>query len=115
MNDNIQVPSAPRNQTLIVVEGKLEKNSILRILFRCFPEIPIRIENVHIYENDIYDLYHAIEEEYGELWYEDDLEIDVPFIIINPFQIKNICLEVFRLHVDQVACIRKKYEKNRLF
>lgn len=88
MNDNIQVPSAPRNQTLIVVEGKLEKNSILKILFRCFPEIPIRIENVHIYENDIYDLYHAIEEEYGELWYEDDLEIDVPFLLSRKFNIE---------------------------
>lgn len=77
-----------RNQTLIVVEGKLEKEGILKSIFRCFPEIPIRIENVHVYENNIYDLHHAIEKEYGESWYEDNLEINIPFLLNQKFQIE---------------------------
>lgn len=87
MNNNIKTDSMPRNQTLIVVEGKLEKNNILKVLFRCFPELPIRIENIHVYENDIYDLYHAIEEEYGELWFEENMEIDIPFLVSRKFDI----------------------------
>ncbi|MDO4803427.1 MAG: hypothetical protein Q4A32_01240 [Lachnospiraceae bacterium] len=66
-----------RNQTLILVEGKHEKGVLLTMLLRAFPEIPIRLENVHIYSTDIYDLYHAIEKEYGVEWYDEDDRIDV--------------------------------------
>ncbi len=87
MNNAIKIDGMPRNQTLIVVEGKLEKNNILKSLFRCFPEIPIRIENVHVYESDIYDLYHAIEEEYGALWFEENMEVDIPYLVSKRFDI----------------------------
>lgn len=86
--NNILMDSMPRNQTLIVVEGKREKENILKILFKCFPEIPISIESVHVYENNVYDLYHEIEEEYGEGWFEDDLEINIPMLICRKFDIR---------------------------
>lgn len=87
MNDYSKIENMPRNQTLVIVEGNLEKYVLLRILLKCFPEIPIQIENVHVYENDIFDLYHAIEKEYGESWYEEELEIDVPYLISRKFKI----------------------------
>lgn len=87
MNNFFQIDNMPRNQTLIVVEGKLEKYGLLKVILKCFPELPIRIENVHIYENDIYNLYHEIEKEYGELWYEEALAIDIPLLISRKFGI----------------------------
>lgn len=87
MNDYSQIDNMPRNQTLIVVEGDLEKYGLLKILLKCFPELPIRIENVHIYKNDIYNLYHEIEKEYGESWYEEALEVDIPLLVSRKFDI----------------------------
>ena len=90
MNNYFQIENMPmpRNQTLIVVEGKLEKDGLLKILFKCFPELPIQMENVHIYENDIYNLYYEIEKEYGESWYEEALAIDIPLLVSRRFDIK---------------------------
>lgn len=81
MNDYTNLDSGPRNQTLIVVEGKREKDYILRILLKSFKEIPIQMENIHVYESNIYDLYREIENEYGAQWYEDDLDINIPLLI----------------------------------
>lgn len=81
MNDYEILRNTPKNQTLILVEGDYEKNTMLRILCRCFPDSPINMKNIHIYGTDIYDLYHLIEVEYGEDWFEDSLEIDIPLLI----------------------------------
>lgn len=71
-----------RNKTLLVVEGEHEKSSLLRIVLKCFPEIPVNYENILIYGADIYDLYGDIESEYGKEWYMDEfLEINIPYII----------------------------------
>ncbi len=70
-----------RNKTLIVVEGKHEKNTLVHLLINCFPELPIELRNVHIFAADIYDLYHDIEDEYGELWYKENLDINIPLLI----------------------------------
>lgn len=81
MNDYSNIENVPRNQTLIIVEGKLEKYFLLKMLLKSFPEIPIQLDHVQVYESDIYDLYHAIEKEYGESWFEEGLEINVPYLI----------------------------------
>lgn len=73
--------SPSRNKTLVIVEGKTEKTFLLKALLLCFPEIPIKIEDVYIYSSNIYDLYRAIEDEYEETWFEDDLSIDIPLLI----------------------------------
>ena len=88
MNDYDFLKKEQRNQTLIVVEGEHEKQILLRILLTCFPEIPILDENIHVYAADIYDLYHDIEKEYEENWYESDLEIDIPMLISRRHNIK---------------------------
>lgn len=68
-----------RRQVLILVEGKHEKEILLKMLLRCFPEIPVKQENIHIYETDVYDLYNRIEKEYGADW--DEQDVDIPWII----------------------------------
>lgn len=68
-----------RSQTLLIVEGNHEKNELFRLLFRCFPEMKISMEDIWIYGTNIYMLYDDIVKEYGEEWEEDD--IDLPFVI----------------------------------
>lgn len=81
MNNYGQVGQTLRNQTLVIVEGELEKFNLLKTILKCFPKISVRFEDIHVYHSDIYDLYHAIEKEYDETWYEDGLEIDLPLLI----------------------------------
>lgn len=81
MNNVREKVTERRNQTLILVEGEHEKGVLLRILLKCFPEIPVGIEDIHVYCSDIYDLYHAIEKEYDENWYKTEDEINIPLLI----------------------------------
>ena len=70
-----------RSQTLLIVEGNHEKNKLFWLLFKCFPEISIDMENVWIYGTNIYLLYEDIVKEYGENWAEEEIDIDLPFVI----------------------------------
>ncbi len=85
MNDNADTKT--RNQTLIIVEGVLEKDTVLKLLSMCFPEMNLYLPNVHIYGTKIYDLYHMIEKEYGEDWFEQGMEINIPYLISKKLDI----------------------------
>ena len=63
----------------MVVEGNHEKNKLFDLIFKCFPEININLENVWIYGTNIYMLYEDIVKEYGTGWTAED--IDLSFII----------------------------------
>ena len=45
-----------RRQNLLIVEGKHEKNELFGLLFRCFPEMQISMEDISIYGTNIYIL-----------------------------------------------------------
>lgn len=80
-----------RSQTLLIVEGNHEKNRLFWLIFQCFPEINIDIDNVWVYGTNIYMLYEDIKKEYGADWAVDD--IDLPFVIsrkqdLNPLRYK---------------------------
>lgn len=68
-----------RSQNLLIVEGNHEKNNLFALLFRCFPEMNIDMEDVWIYATNIYQLYEDIVKEYGEDWPETD--VDLPFVV----------------------------------
>lgn len=68
-----------KGRNLLIVEGNHERNELFELIFRCFPEININLENVWIYGTNIYMLYEDIVKEYGEGWAAED--IDLPFII----------------------------------
>ena len=70
-----------RSQTLLIVEGNHEKNELFWLLFKCFPEINIDMDNVWIYGTNIYVLYEDIVKEYGADWATDEMDIDLPFVI----------------------------------
>ena len=78
-----------RRQNLLIVEGKHEKNELFRLLFRCFPEMQISMEDIWIYGTNIYILYDDIVKEYGEEWENDD--IDLPFVISKKQGRKPLC------------------------
>ncbi|MCM1124086.1 MAG: hypothetical protein NC416_16005 [Eubacterium sp.] len=68
-----------RRQNLLIVEGNHERDKLFSLIFRCFPEMNIDMEDVWIYGTNIYMLYEDIVKEYGDRWTED--EIDLPFVI----------------------------------
>lgn len=67
-----------RSKVLLIVEGNHEKNKLLNRILQSFPEMNIDKENILIYETNIYMLLSKIIEEYGEDWYEQD--IDIPYL-----------------------------------
>ncbi len=70
-----------RRQNLLIVEGHHEKNKLFWLIFMCFPEININMEEIWIYGTNIYQLYDDIVKEYGEKWAEENEDIDLPFVI----------------------------------
>lgn len=65
-----------RGQNLLIVEGNHEKNRLFWLLFSCFPEIDIRMDDIWIYGTNIYMLYGDIEREYGSGWEEVDIDFE---------------------------------------
>jgi len=68
-----------RNKVLLIVEGQHEKEKLLTRMLASFPEINIEIDNIWIYETNIYMLISKIIQEYGDDWFEQD--IDLPYLI----------------------------------
>lgn len=68
-----------RSQNLLIVEGSHEKNVLFKLLFKCFPELKIDMDEIWIYGTNIYILYNDIVKEYGGEWYNED--VDLPFVI----------------------------------
>lgn len=79
MNDYNHEILRKRHRNLIIVEGEKEENKLFQIIFQTFPEIDISIDDILIYGTNIYVLYNDIIKEYGEMWFEDD--VDLPFIV----------------------------------
>lgn len=77
-----------RCQNLLIVEGNHEKNKLFQLLFRCFPEMKISIDDIWIYGTNIYMLYNNIVSEYGDNWDEDD--VDLPFVISKKQGMNNL-------------------------
>ena len=70
-----------RSQNLLIVEGHHEKNKLFWLIFKCFPEININMNEIWIYGTNIYQLYNDIVKEYGEEWADENADIDLPFVI----------------------------------
>ncbi|MCH5267164.1 MAG: hypothetical protein J1E62_02365 [Lachnospiraceae bacterium] len=77
--NNYKSEARNRGQNLLIVEGKHEKDKLFWLLFQCFPEINISIDDIWVYGTNIYMLYEDIVKEYGPEWVKDD--IDLPFVI----------------------------------
>ncbi|MCI8550348.1 MAG: hypothetical protein HFI68_07155 [Lachnospiraceae bacterium] len=81
-----------RGRSLLIVEGNHEKNKLFRLIFQCFPEIHIDMDDIWIYGTNIYVLYGDIVKEYGSGWSEDDtVGIDLPFIISKKQHPAQLC------------------------
>lgn len=58
--NNYAVETRRRSRSLLVVEGKHEKDELFWLVFKCFPEMNIDIDDVWIYGTNIYKLYEDI-------------------------------------------------------
>ncbi len=79
MNNSGWRTERKRGRTLLIVEGKQEKNELFNLIFKCFPEIDIDMNDVWIYGTNIYILYEDIVKEYDVDW--DEQDVDLPYII----------------------------------
>ena len=68
-----------RKQTLIITEGYHEKEKLLWLLFQAFPEVNIDLDDVIVYQSNIYNLYNKIVSDCGEDWTDQD--IDLPMLV----------------------------------
>lgn len=75
MND-FSIDKRKRHHMLLIVEGNHEKNILLDLIFKCFPEI--KSNDILIYGTNIYQLYEEISKEYND-WIEED--VDLPYIV----------------------------------
>ena len=66
-----------RRRHLFIVEGKHEKNELMKLLLKSFPEIDMDLNDVIVYGTNIYQLYLDIIREYADDWDE----VDLPFIV----------------------------------
>lgn len=64
-----------RKQTLLIVEGHHEKNELMELILKCFPEIYIKRENIEVFQTNIYILYEKIKDVYKEDWDEQDVDL----------------------------------------
>lgn len=78
MNEN-KSQGRRRRRNLLIVEGNHEKDKLFWLMFRCFPEMDIDMDDIWIYGTNIYMLYDDIVKEYGLEWSDDD--IDLPFVV----------------------------------
>lgn len=68
-----------RGKHLLIVEGNHEKDELIPLILKCFPEIKIQPENIIVFGTNIYQLHLNIEKEYGENWF--DVTIDIPYVV----------------------------------
>ena len=78
---NYAVEKRRRSRSLLIVEGKHERDELFWGLFKCFPEMNIDIDNIWIYGTNIYKLYEDIVKEYGNDWAKVEMDVDLPFVI----------------------------------
>lgn len=79
MNNYEWFEARKRRRQLYIVEGNHEKNELMYLLLKCFPEIDMGLDDILIHGTNIYMLYNDIVKEYGENWWEE--EVDLPFIV----------------------------------
>ena len=79
--NNYAVETRRRSRSLLIVEGKHERDELFWLIFKCFPEMNIDIDDVWIYGTNIYRLYEDIVKEYGNEWAKDEIDVDLPFVI----------------------------------
>ena len=66
--NNYATEARRRGRSLLVVEGDHEKNELFWLVFKCYPELHVDMENIWIYGTNIYMLYEDIIREYGDDW-----------------------------------------------
>lgn len=79
MNEMEWSEKRDRGKTLLIVEGRHEKEDLFYHLLKAFPEVDIDEKDIITYETNIYVLIRKIVGEYGEDWDKED--IDLPFLI----------------------------------
>ena len=62
MNSYSDILPRKRHRHLLIVEGNHEKNELMELLLKCFPEIDMNMDDIVIYGTNIYMLYQNLDE-----------------------------------------------------
>lgn len=89
--NNYSIETRQRGRSLLIVEGKHEKDELFWLVFKCFPELNIKMEDIWIYKTNIYKLHADIVKEYGNDWSRDEIDVDLPFVISKKEHPETIC------------------------
>ena len=75
-----------KNKCLFIVEGDHEKDQLFNLIFRCFPETNMSVDDIVIYGTTIYTLYNEIVKVYGPTLAEwERKEVNLPKLVLgNP-------------------------------
>jgi len=107
-----KVQERKRNQTLLIVEGNHEKNELFWLIFKCFPEVDIDLNNVWIYGTNIYMLYEDIVNMYGHDWVEEEIDVYVEKIRENKQQYQNdFYFGAYRIRNNEVELIKNSIKE----
>lgn len=79
MSDYNLLKKRDYKRSLLIVEGEHEKDKLFKLILQTFPEIDIDLKDIVIYRSNIYILYQQIVDQYGDAWYEED--VDMAFIV----------------------------------
>lgn len=52
--NNYATEARRRGRSLLVVEGDHEKNELFWLVFKCYPELHVDMENIWIYGTNVY-------------------------------------------------------------
>ena len=77
-----------RGKHLLIVEGNHEKEELIPLILKCFPEIKIQPENIVLFGTNVYQLHSGIVKEYGSDWFNDD--VDLPYVVSKMKKLETI-------------------------
>ena len=63
--NNYATEARRRGRSLLVVEGDHEKNELFWLVFKCYPELHVDMENIWIYGTNIYMI-----QKLSKLWFQ---------------------------------------------
>ena len=59
---------------LLLVEGKSAEVALFSRILDCYPEIQVKKQNILVYNTNLWTLHQALKREFGEAWYEEEID-----------------------------------------
>lgn len=85
---------------LLLVEGKSVEVKLFSKILDCYPEIQVKKQNIYFYNTSLWLLSHALSKEFGDTWYEEEIDF-LSFLQSSPV----IQGQITNLHAEQADAV----------